>query len=82
MQITHDWVAWRSGRLLIVALALLAATLSSATANAQIVQQAVGGVLIDSDGVLRTAQAADQAALAKQMQAIEKVPADLTCRPR
>jgi hypothetical protein len=78
MQTMHDWVTWCSRRLLIVTLVLLAATMTSAVANAQIIQQAVGGVSIDTDGLLNTAQLDAQGALAKlRMQALEKIPADL-----
>jgi hypothetical protein len=76
--IEHDWVTRCSRRFLIVTLALLAATMTSAVATAQIIQQSVGGVSIDTDGLLNTAQPAAQGELAKvRAQSLEKVPADL-----
>lgn len=59
-------------------IAMAALGLSLRQASAQVVQQAVGGVAIDADGVLRATTQADAAALAElRLTAIEKAPADL-----
>jgi hypothetical protein len=78
MQTVHDCVTWCSRRLPIVALAFLAATMTCAVAHAQIVNQAVGGVSIDTDGLLSGAQTDALGALAKlRVQDLEKIPGDL-----
>ncbi len=71
--------AFFGSRLLCAALIATVATgFSLQQSTAQIVQQAVGGVAIDADGVLRATTQADAAALAElRLTAIDKAPADL-----
>jgi len=81
MQSVHDRVKWCSRRLIVAALVSLTATWMIAPANGQVISQAVGGVSIDADGLLRNAQVDDLGALAKMReQSLEAIPGELNGR--
>ena len=72
------WCSRRKSHRVLLVLAALAASLLPATANAQVIQQSIGGVLIDADGMLRQTTLAEQRAQFDRLRReLRQVPEDL-----
>ncbi len=68
---------WKSRRVFLV-VAGLAVSLVPATGNAQVIQQSIGGVLIDADGMLRQTTLVEQRAQFDRLRKeLRQVPDDL-----
>jgi hypothetical protein len=75
------WYSVLKSRRVLLVVAGLAASLLPATGNAQVIQQSIGGVLIDADGMLRQTTLAERRAQFDRLRKdLRQVPDDLAAQ--